>query len=365
MNPSARLPRVLLLTSSPLDGQDGADIRLANDIVHALPGVEFVWFTRWPARGERAVPAVGRPVPILSRRGAPRTAERVQAAIAGAFLTRRTDLVHAVLTIGGSFPVFSRVRPLLLGSAPVLHTVPGVMNPALLGRARPLGRTVALSETTAQLLKAAGFGEVPAIAPMVPLEQWPRRPRPQGIPVVLFSGHHDPSGGAEQALAAAGVATRAGARFRLLMAMRGRPGQDTHALETALRARAAAEGLRSVEVKGYVEDMRGLLAAATVLLFPPLTLGGKADVPLTVLQALATGRPVILSDLPPFGAFGDAVLRAPAGDCLRTGRLLAWLLDRPRCWEMLAERGRTTAESRFGRERFSAQYERLYRELLP
>ncbi|MFJ3903924.1 glycosyltransferase family 4 protein [Streptomyces sp. NPDC090025] len=367
MSVSPRRPRVLLLTSSPLDGADGADVRLASDVLGALPDVEFTWFAQWPHRRGRPPPygLGGRAVRILSWDGMPHLPERAQAALAGAVAARRCDLVHAFLTVGRTFPAFSWLRPVLLGARPVVHTVPGVMDPRLLARTRPLGTTVALSESMARRLRAADFGDVRVIPPMLPLERWPSRPRPAGLPMVLYAGHHDPGGGAETAIDAAAEAVRAGAEFRLVLAMRGRPGQDRHGLAAALRERASAAGLRAVEVRGYVDDMRDLITAAHVLLFPPTTIGGKADIPFTVLQALATGRPVILSDLPQFADFGNAVLRAPAGDARRTGQQLAWLLGQPRSWEVLAERGRAAVEERFGPERFAARYAALYRELLP
>ncbi|MFI8230263.1 glycosyltransferase [Streptomyces sp. NPDC085900] len=360
-----RRPRVLLLTSGPLDGGRGGDTDLAMALAQGIAEVRYLWFRRWPGLDETVRDLPGRPVPLLSRDGVPRLPVRVQAAVAGCALTRRCDLVHAVMTIGSSFPPFSRVWSRLVGDTPVLHTVPGVMNPAFLTRSRPLGRTVALSETTAAQLRTAGFGEVRVVRPVVRLDEWPLRPRPvSDRPTVLVTGHHDRGGGAEEAIASAAVAARAGARFRLVLALRDRPGQDTRALEEELRAQAARQGLAETEVLGNGSDMHGLLASSDVLLYVPRALGGKADVPLTVLQALATGRPVVLSELPQFESLRGTVLPAAPGDCERTGRLLRQLLDRPRCWQELAQRGRVTVEERFGVARFAAQYSRLYEELL-
>ncbi|MGI5144397.1 glycosyltransferase family 4 protein [Streptomyces sp. CA-106110] len=355
--------RVLLLTSSPLEGGEGADKQLAAAVADGVPGMEFTWFTRWPARGRPRL-AHGRRIPVLSRDGVPHVSERLQIAVASSALSRRTDLIHAVLTIGSAFPRFSRLRRHLFGDRPVIHTVPGVMDPRFLERARPLGVTIALSEATAQTLRAAGFGDVRVIPPAVPLDRWPQRPRRTGTPTVLFAGHYDPGGGASEAIMSAAVAARAGARFRLALAMRLRPGQDERSRAAGLRALARREGLSDVDVYGHVDDMPGLLDSSDVLLFPPRALGGKADVPLTVLEALATGRPVILSDLPQFAALSDAILRAPVGDCERAGLLLAELLDQPLRWEALAARGRAVVEERFGAGRFAKQYEQVYRETI-
>jgi glycosyltransferase involved in cell wall biosynthesis len=290
--------------------------------------------------------------------------ERFQVTAAGAVLARRADLVHAVMTIGAGFPIFSRFGRYLLGDRPVIHTVPGVRDMGLLEATRPLGVTVALSDTTASELRATGFGDVRVIPPAVALERWPCQPRPGGMPVVLFAGHHDAGGGAPEALAAAGAAARAGAQFRLVLAMRGRPGQDLRSLNHGLMVQARQEALSQVEIVGHVSDMDRLLTAADVLLFPPTALSGKADVPLTVLEAMATGRPVILSDLPQFAVLGDAVLRAPAGNSKLTGGLLATLLDQPLYWNAVAEKGRATVEENFGPEHFAEQYLQLYQEVM-
>lgn len=356
-------PRVLLLTGGPMDGAEGSDVRLASDVLEALPDVDFVWFARWPDHG-RDPPRRGRPVRMLSRDGVSHVPQRVQAVLAGAVLARRVDLVHAFLSVGSAFPVFSWLRPLFLGGRPVVHTVPAVADCRFLARSRPLGATVALSESMARRLRSADFGDVRVIPPMIDLDTWPYLPRPRGYPMVLFAGYHDLRGGAETAIDAAAEAWRTGARFRLVLAMRRRPGQHFGLLDQALRERAGAAGLPDVEVRGHVEDMRALIASAHVLVYAPAVLGGKADIPLIVLQSLASGRPAVLSDLPQFADFGHAVLRAPAGDARRTGQQLAWLLDQPRSWDVLAERGRALAEDHFGPERFAARYAALYRELL-
>jgi glycosyltransferase involved in cell wall biosynthesis len=355
--------RVLLLTSSPLEGDEGADKQLATAIADGIPQAEYLWFTRWPGDGKPRLTR-GRPVRLLSKDGVPRLPERLQVAVAAAAFARRSDLIHAVMTIGGGFPVFSRLGPCLLGGRPVIHTVPGVRDVSLLSQTRPLGVTVALSDTTASELRAAGFGDVRVIPPAVALEKWRWQPRGEGPPVVLFAGHHDVGGGAPEALAAAGVAARAGARFRLVLAMRGRPGQDVRALNHELMTQARQEALGEVEILGHVSEMYRLLVSADVVLFPPKALSGKADVPLTVLEAMATGRPVILSDLPQFAILGDAVLRAPVGNSELAGGLLAKLLSQPLYWNAVADRGRKTVEERFGPERFAKRYLQLYQQVI-
>jgi glycosyltransferase involved in cell wall biosynthesis len=354
--------RVLLLTGSPLEGHEGADKQLAEAIANGMTQAVYTWFTRWPGDGNPRL-THGRRVPILSKDGVPHLPERIQVAAAAAALAPRADLIHAVMTIGGGFPVFSRLARYMFNGRPVIHTVPGVRDVGLLSGIRPLGVTVALSDTTASQLREAGFGDVRVIPPAVDLEKWKWQPRREGPPVVLFAGHHDAGGGAPEALAAAGVAARAGAQFRLMLAMRQRPGQDVRALNQELMVQARRESLADVEILGHVNDMHRLLSSADVLLFPPKALSGKADVPLTILEAMAIGRPVIVSDLPQFALLGNAVQRAPAGNAALTGGLLANLLDQPQRWVSIAQQGRSAVEERFSPERFVQQYRQLYQEV--
>ncbi|QGV82069.1 glycosyltransferase family 4 protein [Streptomyces ficellus] len=365
MTPGARRPRVLLLAGSSLDRPGGTDTQLAAAVAEAVSDADFTWFTHWPHRGGSPPVDHGRQVPLPGVDGLPRRLRRPLMAAAGAALARHADLVHAVLSVDEGFPAFSRMLPPLLRGKPVLHTVPGVRDTRVLRRSRPLGQTVALSSATARELSSAGFGHVLVLPPVVRLERWPYTPRPSGpTPRVLVIGHVGPNGGAEEAVMAAGVAARAGARFRLTLALRPRSGYPGRSPAASLLALAEHEGLRDVEVLGHVPDMRALMASADVLLFVPQVLGARADVPLTVLEALSTGRPVILGDHPQFAVLGDTVLRAPVGDARRTGHLLRQLLDRPHWWQVLSEQGRATVEDRFGPERFAARYARLYRELL-
>jgi glycosyltransferase involved in cell wall biosynthesis len=110
--------------------------------------------------------------------------------------------------------------------------------------------------------------------------------------------------------------------------------------------------------------MPALVASCSVVLFPPRTLAGKADVPLTVLEGLATGRPVLTTDLPHFASLGPAVVRVPVDQPLTGGRALAELLaDLPAAAAGAAQR-RAAAEAAFSPRAMAQAYAELYDELL-
>lgn len=354
----------MLLTSHPLEGRDGADKQLAVAIATGSAETEFTWFGR--TRSSRPALSSGRRIPVVSRHGSPGVLERTQIALASPMLTRSVDLVHAVFTIGPGFRLLSRTGLVALGGRPVIHTVPGVANPRHLKGATALGLTVALSETTAVQLRSAGFPDVRVVPPAVPLADWPQQPRPVGaVPVVVYAGHFDLGGGMHEAILTAGLAARTGARFRLVLAMRARPRENHRRLAGDALELARTQGLDEVSVFGRVDDMGSLLTSASVLLFPAASLaGGKADVPITVLEAMATGRPVIVSDLPQFAGLGDAVLRVPVGDVDAAAQRLLAVLEDAVTWQTTVERGRAAVERSFDPARMACSYEQLYREVL-
>lgn len=355
------MSRILLLTSHPIDPPwDSADKSIAVSLIRHLPEHRFVGFGR-----AGATPAVRyRRVPIVARDGHPSPATFAQIALYGAALEPACDLVHAVMTIGPRFARLGALRHRLPARIrrPLIHTVPGVVDRQLLAGARPWGLTVALSRATADVLRDAGFGDVRVIAPGIPIDRWPVRPRQPTSPVVLFAGHY--GAGDEEAVRAAAAASRRNADVRLVLAMRAHRGQNAAAENERLLRLARSEGLAGVEILGEVDDIPALIARSAVVLMTPSSLAGKADIPLVVLEALATGRPVVVSELPEFEALGAGVTRVPVGSHDAAGAAVAHLLSDPSGWEQRAHDGRALVERRFSERAMAEQYAQLYDEAI-
>jgi len=355
--------RVLLLTSHPLDPPwDSADKGIAAAISRLMEGYRFVAFGRIgaPHGGAHAR------VPIVSRNGRSTPGVRTQIAALSPFVEPSCDLMHAVLSIGPRFRMMSRFRshvPRIL-KRPVIHTVPGVIDPSHLDGAVPLGITIAASEATADLLRSSGFDDVRVVPPGIPLERWPARPRAQDRNVVLFAGHFGDGGGAEEAIRGTAEAVRLGAHVRLILAMRSHARRDVDGRRADLLRLASSQGLTDVRIIGHVPDMRPLVAEASLVLMPVITLAGKADIPLIVLEAMASGRPVIASDLPYFAAVRDAVNTVRAGDPVALGAEIARLLQSHADWQRSADAGRLIVERSFSDRAMVSVYAELYDELM-
>jgi glycosyltransferase involved in cell wall biosynthesis len=135
----------------------------------------------------------------------------------------------------------------------------------------------------------------------------------------------------------------------------------------ALQRRAADLGLsdRLVMVPKVAHDeMADIYRLADVVVSVPASDG----TPVTLLEALSTGRPVVASDLPSvrewLGDLDPGSL-VPVGDVAATARAIDAALIRPAAERAdLAVRGRQLVEERASHEASMAAAEVLYRELL-
>lgn len=150
------------------------------------------------------------------------------------------------------------------------------------------------------------------------------------------------------------AALRAGRDFRIVVAG---DGPELPALKTKARRRRVED---LFEFLGLVDDMAPVFANADVLILP----SREEGMPLVVLEAMASGRPVVASKV---GAIGEAVTPACAilveggkGEIPRFAAALDRLLsDRPLREEM-GQAGRSKAEAEFDSSPARAAWRQLF-----
>lgn len=175
----------------------------------------------------------------------------------------------------------------------------------------------------------------------VDLEAFPQRPLPDGPPCFLMVARLLRDKGVYEYMAAArGVkAARPDARFLLV----GAADDNPSAAKPEEIAAWAAEGV--VEPLGRLDDVRDALAACQVFVLPSY----REGTPRSALEALATGRPLIVADVPGCREVcaTENGWRVPARNAAALAdAMLEALADRARLARMAAA-SRRLAETRF------------------
>jgi glycosyltransferase involved in cell wall biosynthesis len=120
---------------------------------------------------------------------------------------------------------------------------------------------------------------------------------------------------------------------------------------------------QTVTLAGSRNDVADLLAAADVFLMSSISEG----IPLTVIEAMATRRPVVstaVGGLPEMIEHGVTGFLAPVGDHAALAWALIELFHQPDLREHMAERGAFRAAEKFSLDGMLSRYRSVYREVL-
>jgi len=370
--PAARRPGVLLLTSHAVAPPwDGGDKNMARLLLEGAADVDYAYVgtrtngSSWPQSHTTSG--------IDFRHAVPSGRDKLQLLRWLILHPPEVEAVHLVVTFQSpriqyallALPLLRR-RPLIVTCLSRTH-----LPRRLIARSAAV---VAISAHTEQLLRDSGFDNVHRITPGVDLD-WFRPDRqhqrecPKDTPDcrLLFAGHYDQGGGLDAALNfVARLRTRVPAA-KLVVAMRRRHGETRKWARADLRRRALEAGVPdAVEDLGMLSDIRPVLRSCRAVLFQPDVLGLKMELPMTLLEALASGRPIVISPIPPLTELGDgssAVTVAPPGDDSALAHVES-LLTNPGAAERASRSARALAEREFSACRMVADYRELYRSLI-
>ncbi len=368
---SARAARPILMVSSlPLAAPwNGADKNLARLLVMADHDRRFIVQTSgaepWPAARVRAICT---PAALM-----PTGRQKLRTLGFVARYARRASLVHLVASLGQpsrwSAPVLRRA--VKLWGVPLVHTLPSVGDQPVSRHNFPGDINTVISAHTQARLAAAGVPNVVRLMP--PVDAALLRPRRDptelraelqlGEQAVLYPAHYGPNSGIATALLALAALPPACADATLVLACRTSAGQ--HGPTEAAHVMAAAHELgiaARVRIVETVTDMPALIQACAVTALVPRLLASKMDLPLVILEALALGRPVVISDQPPMseallGAGGFAV---PPENPAALAAALAALLGDADLRTKLAQSGQAAVISQCSPAAVVATYQQIY-----
>mgnify|MGYP006297419579 CR=1 FL=1 len=234
--------------------------------------------------------------------------------------------------------------------------------------------TVVLSDYHLKLFRDAGIDNVIRIYPGVEIPEKTtlrenllrKELNLTDQPVILYPGDYEFSGGHEIILE---ILPRLAEKFpRLKLIFACRPKTDrSRTIEAGIRKDLGEMNLTDrVIFMGTVEDMEELYDLTAVCLFPARSLYKKMDLPLTLLECLARGIPVITADIPPVNeaVADEAGVAVDPEDPMEVFAAVSGILEDPDRLHSLGKAGQKRAAAEFDIIKIAARYEELYRRMV-
>jgi glycosyltransferase involved in cell wall biosynthesis len=376
--------RVGLITSVPLvPPWDQGDKNLAYALTGALPHVQFGVLTTCDGPRPRGANLVRHP---LYRDMQPSLAQKMNVYrwLLSSTNGSSPDLYHLVYQPSALSSRFIKWLP-ELRRRPAVHTVPATtqghgLNASLFYA----DRVVSLSQHGQRTLARAGLKNVVHIPPGIPFDGWAALVGQSeqlkssldlsGKLVLLYPGHFSPGYGLGDLVQALPYIHSKVPELRVVLACRVRSREDERE-ENAVRERINSLGLgHAVQFHRTVGDMRALVGASDLVVAPFKTMRNKVDIPTSLLEALAAGKPIVISDIPPMNelvsnkgadlGLGSVGLTVPPGDADALASAAVTLLADDELRSQMGQHGQALVRERFDIRQVARRYEALYRDLV-
>lgn len=236
-------------------------------------------------------------------------------------------------------------------------------------------RVVVISEHTAQKLRALGVKQVVRISAGVDIERFFPNPNrdglrkqfglPLGSPIAIFSGELSRLGSIELLLDIIPTLVAANSNLHIVFASPIRLPLDVQRRKLA-RDTIEQLGLEAnVHFIGEVDDFPALLNACDIYLFPVSHMTGKIDTPLTLLEAMASGLPVIVTNISPLNEVvnREVGFAIPPGNTDAFAQAILQLCDSPSRRQQMGQAAITLVQKHYSVQKMVEAYEALYDEL--
>jgi glycosyltransferase involved in cell wall biosynthesis len=184
--------------------------------------------------------------------------------------------------------------------------------------------------------------------------------------VILYPGEYIRLGATSKIIKALVQLAKRFDSFKFIFACRLKSQQDLEK-KNKIQKKIAELGLANKVI--YLETypkMEDLYNLADILIFPIEKMTGKFDLPLTILEAMASGLPTIISEIEPLietARYPDSALILREGSAEELSSKILKILQNKKLENKLRTNARKNTESFFNIEDCIDQYKKLYREI--
>jgi glycosyltransferase involved in cell wall biosynthesis len=220
-----------------------------------------------------------------------------------------------------------------------------------------------------------GFKNVRKIDPGVDCERFSHRALSTDLrerleigyaPAVLFSGEYLAIRGIDHLLEAVRLVLRRLESVKFIFACRIFNKEDLiREQETKKKAKrmGVSDGIIFLQT---CDEMPELIGLTDIIIFPTIEMYDKMDIPMTLLEALAMARPIIISDIPPLNEImkSEVGIELVPGDHVGLADAIIELLTDDEKRKEMGERGRKMVLEHFNIKEIAKEYDELYREVL-
>ena len=128
----------------------------------------------------------------------------------------------------------------------------------------------------------------------------------------------------------------------------------------------------SVRYYNTMDDMKELIGGCDLVVLPLNSMRDKVDIPTTLLEVLAAGKPMVISDIPPMNEIFNAVgnkaetevgITVPPGDSDTFARAVIQLLKDPSRRRKMGLNGQQLIRNHFDIQCVAKKYQLLYEEI--
>ncbi|MCD6149971.1 glycosyltransferase family 4 protein [bacterium] len=153
--------------------------------------------------------------------------------------------------------------------------------------------------------------------------------------------------------------------LKFILACRVKNKKDARKKEKVIKKLKKLNLLNKVIFIDTVPDMAKLYNSSDVILFPVRDMKGKFDVPLAVIEAMACGKPVIISDIPVLQEFANRQnsVIIKNGDAEKLSNAILDLYQNKTKRETIGKTARKYTEENFDIKKIAGEYQKIYESL--